>query len=119
MKYVILAVLLTGQVAFAQNTFKATVKNDESKQPVAGATVSVKGTEITGTTDANGKVELINIPDGEHIIAVFSPGYETKELKLTFPIIGQSDQVILISVHNELGEVTSKAITAALEMNWE
>lgn len=113
MKYVILflAFLLTGQGAFAQNTFKATIKNEESKQPVAGAIVSVKGTEITGTTDANGKIELINIPGGEHIIEVFSPGYEAKELKLTFPLGDQSDQVILISVHNELGEVTITSTT--------
>lgn len=56
MRYVILS-LLTGQVAFAQNTFKATIKNEEGKQPVAGATVSVKGTELTATTDASGKVD--------------------------------------------------------------
>lgn len=113
MRYSILslALLLAGQVAFAQNTFKATIKNEESKQPVAGAAVFVKGTDITATTDANGKVELINIPDGEHIIEVSSPGYETKELRLTFPLVGQSGQLILIRVHNELGEVTITSTT--------
>lgn len=113
MRHVILflAFLPVGQVAFAQNTFKATIKNEESKQPVAGATVSVKGTDITATTDANGKVEFTNIPDGEHIIEVFSPGYEAKELKLTFPLGDKSDRVILISVHNELGEVTITSTT--------
>jgi len=113
MRYVFLfaAFLLTAQVAFAQNAFKATIKNEESNQPVAGATVSVKGTEITATTDANGKVELTNIPEGEHIIEVFSPGYETREVKLRFPLLDQSEQVILIKVHNELGEVTITSTT--------
>ena len=113
MRYVIfiLAFFLAGHVAFAQNTFKATIKNEESKQPVAGATVSVKGTEITATTDTNGKVELNNIPEGGHIIEIFSPGYETKEVKLTFPLPDQSDRVILIRVHNELGEVTTTSTT--------
>lgn len=106
-----LAFFLTCTVAFAQNVFKVTVKNEESKQPVAGATVSVKGTEITSTTDANGKVELTNVPDGERIIEVSSPGYETKEVKLTFPLAGPLDQVILIAVHNELGEVTITSTT--------
>lgn len=113
MRYVILFLtfLLIGQVALAQTTFKVTIKNEESKQPVAGATVTVKGTDITATTDAGGKVELTNIPDGEQIVEVFSPGYEAKELKLTFPLAGQSDQVILIKVHNELGEVTIASTT--------
>jgi outer membrane receptor for ferrienterochelin and colicins len=106
-----LALFLSGQVAFAQNTFKATIRNEESKQPVAGATVAVRGTESTATTDANGKVELANIPDGEHIIEVSSPGYETKELKLIFPLAGKNDQLILIVVHNELGEVTITSTT--------
>lgn len=107
----LLAILLMAQTTLAQNTFKATIKNGESKQPVVGATVSVQSTEITATTDASGKVELTNIPDGQHIIEVFSPGYETKELKLTFPLVDQREQVILIMVNNELGEVTIASTT--------
>ncbi|HXU07871.1 MAG TPA: TonB-dependent receptor plug domain-containing protein, partial [Blastocatellia bacterium] len=113
MRHIILLFVffLTGQVAFAQTTFKATIRNEESKQPVVGATVSVKGTEITATADANGKVEITNVPDGDQIIEVSSPGYETKELKLTFPIAGAGDQLIFIAVHNELGEVTITSTT--------
>lgn len=106
-----LALLITGQAALAQNTFRATIKNQEGKQPVAGAIVSVKGTNITGTTDANGRVELTNVPDGEQAVEVFSPGYETKELKLTFPVAAGSEQLILLKVHNELGEVTITSTT--------
>lgn len=113
MKYgiVLLAILTIGQAAFAQNAFKATIKNEESQQPVGGATVSVKGTDITGTTDANGRVELRNIPDGERVIEVFSPGFETKELKLTFPLATENEHLIFIKVNNELGEVTITTTT--------
>lgn len=107
----ILAFVLTGQIAFAQSTFNATVKNEESRQPVSGVTVSVKGTDITGTTDTNGRVNLTNIPDGERIIEVFSPGYQAKEVKLTFPLAAGGDQLILLKVHNELGEVTITSTT--------
>ncbi|HXG92235.1 MAG TPA: TonB-dependent receptor [Blastocatellia bacterium] len=112
MKKVLLAVtiLLTAQAVLAQNAFKATIRNEASKEPVAGATVSVLNTEITGTTDANGRVELINIPDGEQTIEIFSPGYQTKELKLTFPLADQSEQVIFIKA-NEVGEVTITSTT--------
>ncbi|HEX8266575.1 MAG TPA: TonB-dependent receptor [Pyrinomonadaceae bacterium] len=107
MKQVILflTVLLTAQIAYAQNTFKAIIKNEETKESVAGAKVSVKDTEILATTDANGRAELTNIPDGEQIIEVFSAGYETKELKFTFPLADQSERTVFIRVTNEIGEV--------------
>ena len=100
------AVLLTAQVSFAQNTFKATVKDQETKEAVVGAKVSVKDTEISAVTDAGGVAQLTNVPDGEQTIEVFSVGYETKELKLTFPNAARGETVVFIKVTNEFGEVT-------------
>ncbi|HEX9928134.1 MAG TPA: TonB-dependent receptor [Pyrinomonadaceae bacterium] len=107
MKQVILflTILLTAQIAYAQNTFKAIIKNEETKEAVAGAKVSVKDTEISATTDANGRAELANVPDGEQIIEIFSAGYETKELKSAFPLADQSERTVFIRVTNEIGEV--------------
>lgn len=107
----LIAILSMAQIAFAQNTFKITVKNEQSKKPVADATVSIQNTEITAKTDADGKVVFTNVPNGEQIIQVFSPGSETKEVKLTFPLADQSEQLILIKVNNELGEVTITSTT--------
>ncbi len=109
--FFLLAVIFTAQASLAQNTFKASIKNEESKQPVAGATVSVKETNITATADADGKVTLTNIPAGEQTLEVFSPGYRTKELKLSFPLENQGEQIIFIQVDNELGEVTITSTT--------
>ena len=89
-KFIIfIAVFLTAQVIFAQtqNSLKLTVTNEETKKRVAEANISVKDTEISGVTDANGKLELQNIPDGEQTIVVSSLGYETVELKLIFPLL--------------------------------
>ena len=105
------AVLLTAQVSFAQTPFKVTVKDQETKQPVVGAKVSVKDTEISAVTDANGVAQLTNVTDGEQTIEIFSPGYETKELKVTFPLAQQGENVVFIKVTNELGEVTVVATT--------
>lgn len=59
---VLLAVLLTAQVSFAQNTFTATAKDRQTREAVAGAKVSVKGTEISATTGADGVARLEGIP---------------------------------------------------------
>jgi len=102
----VLAVLLASQVSSAQGVFKVAVRDQKTKEPVAGAAVTVKGTEITATTDAQGVAALAGVPDGEQTVTVFSPGYETAEVKLTFPDALQGEHVIFIKVTNELGEVT-------------
>lgn len=100
------AVLLTAQVLFAQNTLQVTVKDQETKAPVVGAKVSVKDTEISAVTGADGAARLANVPDGEQTVEIFSAGYETKELQLTFPQATQGETVVFIKVTNEFGEVT-------------
>jgi iron complex outermembrane receptor protein/outer membrane receptor for ferrienterochelin and colicins len=101
-----LAVLLTAQVSLAQNTFKVTVKDQETKEAVVGAKVSVKDTEVSATTGADGVAQLDGVPDGEQTIEVFFAGYETKELKVSLPIAQPGEHLVFIKVTNELGEVT-------------
>ena len=112
MKQVILlfAVLLTAQISSAQNTFKATIQNEETKEAVVGAKVSVINTEISTATDANGKAELSNIPDGEQIIEIFADGFEAQQIKFTFPLTDQSEKIVFLKV-NEVGVVVSTTRT--------
>ena len=106
------AVLLTAQISFAQNVFRAMIQNEETKQAVAGAKISVRETAISALTDASGKVELANIPDGEQIIEIFADGYEIQELSLTFPLADAGERLILLKV-NEVGEVIIDSTTRA------
>jgi iron complex outermembrane receptor protein/outer membrane receptor for ferrienterochelin and colicins len=93
-------------VSFAQNRFKVTVKDEATKEAIAGATVTVKDTLISVTTDPQGAAQLSDLPDGPQTVVIFSPGYETKELNLTFPLTGQAETVVFMKVTNEVGEVT-------------
>lgn len=88
------ALILTAQVVCAQSTFRGKVHNEETKQPVAGAKVSVRGTEISAMTDASGKLELLNIPAGDQTIEVQAEGYEVQELNLNFPLTDQTERLI-------------------------
>lgn len=115
---ILLAVLLAAASAtFAQNSFRAIIKNEETKEAVSGATVSVKETQITATSGENGKIALDNIPDGEQIIEIFSAGYETKEIKLAFPLTNSQEQVIFIKVNNDVGEVIISSTRTGREID--
>ena len=97
---VLLTALLAAQVSFAQSAFKVVVKDDATKEPLAGVTVTVKDIGISATTDTQGVAQLPSVPAGEQIITIFSPGYESKELKLVFPRTDQNETVIFIRVTN-------------------
>ncbi len=115
------AVVLTAQTVFAQtgNTLKIYVQNKDTKESIKEATVSVKDTEITATTNANGSVELKNIVDGEQTIEIFSPGFETVELKLSFPLADTSERTVLLEINNDVGEVTITSTRTGREIDAE
>jgi len=107
--------LLTAQVSFAQTAFKVTVKDENTKEAIAGAIVTVKDTPISATTDAQGVAQLNNIPDGPQTITIFSPGYETRELALTFPLA--SETLVFLKVNNEVGAVTITSTRTGREID--
>lgn len=105
--FLFLAVLFVAEASSAaQTTFKLIVKDETTKQAISGANVTVKDTSISVTTESLGVAQLSGIPDGEQTIVIFSPGYETKELRLTFPLTGPPETVVFMKVTNEVGEVT-------------
>ncbi|HEY9184596.1 MAG TPA: TonB-dependent receptor [Salegentibacter sp.] len=69
----------------AQNSLEAVIYNNEDKTPLLGANVIVKGTDIGTTANMDGKIRLVNIPDGNQIIEFSFLGFETEEIALQFP----------------------------------
>lgn len=72
---------------FAQNTFTAIIKDNENKETVAGATAILKGTTNGASSDANGFLEIKNIPNGKQTIVFSSLGFEKSEREFEFPLI--------------------------------
>ncbi|HEX8072080.1 MAG TPA: TonB-dependent receptor [Pyrinomonadaceae bacterium] len=102
----VLAVVLAAQVSYAQGVYRVTVLAQETKAPVAGATITVKGTEVTATTDAAGVARLAGAPEGPQTLEVFAVGYGTSAQAVTLPPGGQGEITLFIKVTNDLGEVT-------------
>lgn len=54
---------------------------DPNNQPLVGATITIKGTNVATQTDENGNF-IINVPKGRNTIAVSSVGFETQEVNI-------------------------------------
>jgi len=75
----LLLVLFWCSLAMASTTGKIAgiVTNGETGEPLPGATIKVQGTQIATEADSDGEFYIINIPVGEHTVAVSMVGYGT------------------------------------------
>ena len=98
--------LILSNTSIAQNTFKAVIKDIDTKEPLPYATAVVISTASGNVTDQNGVIIIQNIPNGEQTIEFSYISYETKRQKFTFPL-PDSDTitVFLENATSELGEV--------------
>jgi iron complex outermembrane receptor protein len=102
----LLPVLLWAAVAYSQNTFKAIIKDETTKEPITGATAAVKGTTQASASDENGLVQIDNVPDGGQTIVITLVGYQTAEHQSTFPLSTDETVTILLKAETkELGEI--------------
>ena len=117
---VFIAVVLMAQAAFAQtsNAVKIVVKNKDTRAAISEAVVAVKETDISVTTKADGVAELTNVPAGEQTIEVSSLGYDSAEVKLSFPVSG-TEQTVYLEINNEVGEVTIQSTRTGREIEAE
>src|SRR5215218_915459 len=74
------AALLFCTAVFAQQPVSGTLRSP-SGDPLVGATITVKGTNTTATTDANGRF-TINAPQGSTLV-VSSVGFRGREIAVT------------------------------------
>ena len=89
----LLFILISSTHVFAQNTFKAILKNEKSGEVLAGFSVKIKSTSNSSISDSAGFIQLTNIADGRQTIEVTGIGYTEKEIKFTFP---QNEIVIIL-----------------------
>ncbi len=89
-----MAMLVVGIVQ-AQNIFTATVKDSLTNELLIGSTAVIKGTTNGASADANGKVEIKNIADGNTTIVFSFIGYQSLELVFTFPFTDVSKETFV------------------------
>ena len=89
----------------AQNTFKAILKDEDTKEALAYANVVIEDTQNGAATDTTGFVELKNIPKGKQTLVFSYVGYRTKEKNFIFPISQKEPFVIYLEKAMDLDEV--------------
>jgi iron complex outermembrane receptor protein len=91
---------------FGQNTFKAVIKDSETKEPLIGATAILSGTATGATADIYGLITLTNIPNGKQVIEFRYIGYETRKDTFEFPLTTIDPiEIFLQSETDELDEI--------------
>jgi iron complex outermembrane receptor protein len=88
-------------IIWSQNTFKAIIKDNETKEPLIGATVMIQGTTNGGSADPNGLVQVKNIPNGNHVIVIRLVGYEEKADTFKFPFLQTEPLLIYLTTSEE------------------
>lgn len=86
---------------FAQNTFNAVVRNSENKNPLIGVTASIKGTSLAATSNENGQIIIVNVPDGVQEIHFSYVGFYERIDTLEFPLKDTSVIEILLKENSE------------------
>ncbi len=89
----------------AQNTFRAILKDEDTKEPLIFANVVLEDTENGAASDTTGLVTLKNIPDGKQTIEFSYVGYRLKEKTFTFPLNQKTPQIIYLEKAVDLDEV--------------
>ncbi|MBS1596960.1 MAG: TonB-dependent receptor [Bacteroidetes bacterium] len=87
---------------FAQKTVTGKVTNNADKQPIAGASVQVKGSKTVTTSDADGSFHIV-VPTSNSTLQISVVGYN----KLEIPVGERTDlgEIALIASPTNLNEV--------------
>ncbi|WP_396210206.1 TonB-dependent receptor [Flavobacterium sp.] len=93
---------LSSLTMFSQSKVTGTVTDGELKQPLAGASVVIKGTTNGVATDFDGKFELTTTQKSGEIVISFL-GFETKTIKFT--VTGESTNVGTVSISTNVSEL--------------
>src|SRR5438132_6107853 len=91
---------LSSLVVTAQTRITGKVIGSDDKQPVIGATVKIKGTNVGVVTDVNGAFAL-NANNGD-VLTISYIGYQTKSVTVTGASLGT---IVLTVTNSTLNEV--------------
>jgi iron complex outermembrane receptor protein len=88
-----LAIWLVSLSAIAQSSLRGVVKSSSGEE-LFGANVILMGTGRGSNSDANGKFEIRNIPDGKYTLRVSYLGFESFSQEINLPFTAELEAVL-------------------------
>ncbi len=107
-------VVLCAFTTYAQHTVRLSVKKNEDKAPLAGATATIALLNKTTVADSLGIVTFANIAAGTYTITVSFIGLEEQEVSVTVP---QSDSIVQEVLMQEGEEHGEKVVVTATRIS--
>ena len=92
---ILILVLVTG--GLAQNTLNIQVMDQDADEPLAGANVMLRGTQLGAASDEKGRAVIQHIPNGNYQLVASYMGYEQVRKDITLPRDG--GEIISITMH--------------------
>ncbi len=102
---IVLAFICLGHIVIAQHSLIVVIKDADSKELLAGASVQFKGGSSGVTSDSKGVAVLNNIPPGQQSITFRYVGYEEHTETISFPRPADTLIVLLEREKEEMEEV--------------
>jgi len=108
-KLFLFAALLASVAAHAQQTIRFIVRDDETQQPLAGATAYIDDLKKGASSDTSGVIVLKNIPNGKYEVKFSMVGYLPLDKTVTLPLTGP-DMAIPVSLDPTSGELAEVVV---------
>lgn len=106
MKRSITLVFLFPLFVNAQNSLKAVIKDNVTKENLVSVTAYIHKLKLGAASDTSGILNIRNIPNGTYEIVFSSIGYEEKEIEFTFPLSQpQPVEILLKKESSELADI--------------
>lgn len=106
---IFLYLLISYQVLFAQNIFKAFITDEKTHEPLAGASLGIPSLRLGSSANKSGVLSITQIPDGDFELILSFIGYRTQEIKVHFPL-KNPDLISTFSLEPAAGELTEVVV---------
>lgn len=74
------ALMAPSLFAAATGKIAGQVKDKDTKEPIPGASVQIKGTKVGTTTDPDGNFQIPRVDPGTYVVVISAVGYNTLEI---------------------------------------
>jgi len=96
--------MFVAATAFAQKTVTGTVTSAKDNQPINGASVLVKGTNVGTATSATGTFSIV-VPAGKKILVISSIGFDDQEIDVS------SQSTVTVSLKDKTSSLDEIVVT--------